>query len=431
MLEYIVRRALHLTALRAPRDAATELRDAELLRRFQTGRDRAALELLIWRHGPLVRGVCRRILSNAPDVDDAFQATFLILIAKAHSIRKRTSLAGWLHHVARRVCLRQHRQTVRRTHRERQQARNEAIVDNDNLAQQELRQVIDEEVEKLPTAYRVAFLMLQWEGRSGEDAARELGCEKGTVYSRFARAKERLRIRLLKRGVVPAVALTASSVSAREVLDTTMAAAQYCQGSAVPESVAVLTNGVLASMFTTKLNFVCMALATVVAVAGIGTGIVYPDRLSASANTEVKSVQPTAEELQKAFDRLQDDLNLLKTKLPGPGDGKSRATPIRVIPEDVPTDEEILRALPALPQFDFIKFLRDDIAIIREKVFDRIDAEARFYPLIGVARLHRVHWKCTVYCSESAISSAPFHCTIKKRAAHVIYIDKNSLLIMQ
>ncbi len=430
MQENSVRRVVHLAGLRALRDAETQLSDAELLRRFQAEHDRLSLELLIWRHGPLVRGVCQRLLSNAPDADDAVQATFFILVAKAHSIRQRGSLAGWLHHVARRVCLRHHRQTIRRTSRERQHARNEAIVDIDLLERAELRHVIDEEVEKLPMAYRDAFLLLQWEGRSGEDAARELDCATGTVYSRFARAKERLRNRLLKRGVVPAVALTTSTVNAREVFDTAMAAAQYCQGSAVSESVAVLTKGVLTSMAATQFKLICMALAAVVAVAGVGTGLVFPDRSNAQARTEVRSVQPTADELQKELDRLQKDLNALKSKLSDLRETKVGATPIRTIPEDYPTDAEILRALPVLPRNQIVEIARDDVTIVREKIFDRIDAEARFFPLVGMARLHRVHWKCTVYCAETTTSEYPFPFKTKKRCVHIVYIDKDNLLVV-
>src|SRR5262249_48076781 len=159
---------------------------------------------LVWRHGAMVLNLCRRVLRNEQDAEDAFQATFLALAREAHRIRSRESLSGWLYRVAFRIGLR-----ARRSARpilpvpvpDRGGPDSTIAVES-----AESRGILDEEVQRLPTKYRLPFVLCCLSGRTNSEAAAELGCPRGTVDSRLSWAKRRLRSRLLKRGLAPAVA---------------------------------------------------------------------------------------------------------------------------------------------------------------------------------------------------------------------------------
>src|SRR5262245_36773723 len=171
--------------------------DSQLLDRFLSQRDEAAFELLVWRHGPMVLGVCRRVLQDAHDAEDAFQATFLTLARKGGSIGRRESLAGWLYTVAQRIALRARARQPRPRSRERplpaSVVEESACDPSELLAWRELRPLLDAEVARLPEKYRDAFILCYIEGKTNEEAAEQLGCPKGTVLSRLSRARERLR----------------------------------------------------------------------------------------------------------------------------------------------------------------------------------------------------------------------------------------------
>ncbi len=184
----------------AAADGRNSVSDAELLRRFRESADEAAFELLVWRHGSLVLGTCRRILGPSADVEDAFQATFLALVRQSKRIRNGEFLAGWLHRVARRIA--QHARSARleRLRREQRAARFETIFNTSNVTS-DLRPLLDEEIDRLPTLFRLAFTLCYLEGKTHEEAARQLGVPVGTLRSRLARAREKLRFRLTHRGV--------------------------------------------------------------------------------------------------------------------------------------------------------------------------------------------------------------------------------------
>src|SRR5579872_2831868 len=176
--------------------------DELLLDRFFNGHDAGAFELLVRRHGPMVLGVCRRVLGEAHDAEDAFQATFLILLRKGRSFVPRGKLANYLYTVARRVALRARATRARRRDCERQ-----AMCDKPRSSTPEpdtaweLRAILDEELLHLPEIYRVPVILCYLEGRTQEAAARELGWPVGTLFTRLGRARERLRQRLCRRGV--------------------------------------------------------------------------------------------------------------------------------------------------------------------------------------------------------------------------------------
>jgi RNA polymerase sigma-70 factor (ECF subfamily) len=257
-------------ALAPPRAAPA---DAELLARFAAS-DESAFELLISRHGPMVYQVCLRLLRHRQDAEDAFQATFLALAKKAGSVRRPEALAGWLHCTAHRAALRlRSRRPATVVPLDAEPAAREATDPYDG----ELLGVIEEEVRRLPEKYRLVVVLCYLEGRSTEEAAALLGCPRGTVFSRLAWARDRLRQRLARRGVTrpePALALLAAGdmVPGDCFGPLTRAAAQVAAGGSaagiVPARVLALTQGVLAMMWWSQLRAPIALLVGIVTVIG-------------------------------------------------------------------------------------------------------------------------------------------------------------------
>jgi RNA polymerase sigma factor (sigma-70 family) len=404
----------------ASREGLAHLADGELLRRFAADRDPLAFEALVWRHGAMVLGVCGRVLGRGGDADDAFQATFLVLVRHARAVRSGESLAGWLYRVARRVSVRAARGRVLRAGRERLAARPEAVF-ADEAEWSDWRAFLDREVERLPARYRDAFILCHIEGRAHEDAARELGCPLGTLHSRLARAKERLRTRLAAVGA--ALPAAAGVASARLVTATVAAAVELADGSVVATSPAAvaLSQGVWKPMSMIKTKFV-LAAALAVAAAGSGVGLLGEPTATATP-TPVIPVrgEPTVEELKRENERLRREVATLKARL---GEIERR------VGDDAPSDQEVLRAMPRVPRdipYAFETF-RDDITIVKTKILDRLDPP-RVYPTVGTARLRRQHWECTVYYTETVQGDYPFPVKLKKQRVQVVYIDKDTLVL--
>lgn len=181
--------------------------DRQLLERFARQQDEAAFTALVRRHGPMVLGVCRRVLDNAHDAEDAFQATFLVLVRRAGSIGKPELLANWLYGVAYRTAKKARANVLRRRAHERLAAampRAEPWVEG---AWQDLRTVLDQELHRLPDKYRAPLVLCYLEGKTNEEAARLLGWPPGSMSARLARGRELLRERLEGRrrnGALPA-----------------------------------------------------------------------------------------------------------------------------------------------------------------------------------------------------------------------------------
>jgi RNA polymerase sigma factor (sigma-70 family) len=252
------------------------LTDAQLLDRFRARSDRnsseAAFAGLMARHGPMVLGVCRRALRNPDDVADAFQATFLILVRKADTVRVEDSLGRWLYGVSRRVSVRAKLAAARRSAREVR----EIAFASDRRADVdlgELRDVLDQEIGRLPERFRSAVVLCELEGCSHDEAARQLGCAVGTVKSRLSRAREKLRSRLIRRGVAPtAWALCAESTSAalpEKLIETTVKTAIGHADQVVSPAVTLLIQGVLRAMLLKKVSMIAI---TVVASLAVATG---------------------------------------------------------------------------------------------------------------------------------------------------------------
>jgi RNA polymerase sigma factor (sigma-70 family) len=252
------------------------LTDAQLVESFVSRRDEASFEVLVWRHATMVLGLCQRILHDTHAAEDAFQATFLVLARKAASIGKRDAVASWLYKVASRVALRLRARAARRGAREEALAEVATPGRADDVAWRDLRPVLDEEIDRLPEKYRAPFVLCYLQGHTNEEAAEQLRCPKGTILSRLARGRERLRSRLARRGLslsaagmitamcqhasaaVPLPALVSSTIKAA----MPFAAGQAAAGLVAP-SVAALTEGVLRAMFLTKTNLMTVALLAV------------------------------------------------------------------------------------------------------------------------------------------------------------------------
>jgi RNA polymerase sigma factor (sigma-70 family) len=167
--------------------------DGPLLERFTVRRDEAAFEALLRRHGPLVLGVCRRVLQNSHDADDAFQATFLVLARKAAALDKSGSVANWLYTVAYHIALRARADATRRRAQERELPAMPTTEPSADALWRDLRPVLDEELNRLPEKHRAPVVLCYLEGKTNVEAARLLGWTKGTVSGRLARAREVLQ----------------------------------------------------------------------------------------------------------------------------------------------------------------------------------------------------------------------------------------------
>src|SRR5262245_24363370 len=189
---------------------AADLTDRELLQRFLVRREQAAFTLLVQRHAPMVLGVCRRVLGDVHRAEDAFQATFLVLVRQAASLHGTGSLSSWLYTVAQRIAVAARAQAAAQRRRERRSQMVPRGEPLDELTWQELRQVLDEEIGRLPEKYRAPWGLCYCEGKSYDQAARELGWPKSSLASRLGRARDRLRRHLVQRGIAVSAGLLAT-----------------------------------------------------------------------------------------------------------------------------------------------------------------------------------------------------------------------------
>lgn len=178
------------------------MNDAELLSDFLIHQDEQAFEVLVRRHGPMVLKVCRDVLDDSHDVDDAFQATFMLLIRKASSIRDRASLGPWLYEVAWKTSSRARSQAARRHAVQKQVSTMVASATPEaDPTRHEFKPVLHDEIHRLPSRLRDAIVLCYLEGFAVEAAAKRLDCPVGTLKSRLSKGREMLRSRLTRRGV--------------------------------------------------------------------------------------------------------------------------------------------------------------------------------------------------------------------------------------
>jgi RNA polymerase sigma factor (sigma-70 family) len=279
--------------------------DNQLLNAFISQGSENAFEVLVRRHGPLVMGVCRRVLGNSADADDAFQATFFILARKAKSIREGTSLGGWLYRVALRAScdLKAKAALDRRKEREAviMKARRTAVSADPNL----LRNLIDGEINRLPERYRLPVVLCGLENRTYEEAAEELGWTLGRFKRRLSKARELLQSRLARHGITAAGAglvLTLGDKSLQAAVPAGLAAstAKAAVGIAAGKtfgSLAIspvtynLMKGVIKTMFLAKVKTSAVVLGVVLA-AGTLCVSIGPTVIAAPPNITVTEYAP-------------------------------------------------------------------------------------------------------------------------------------------
>ncbi len=278
--------------------------DGQLLERFLSCRDEAAFAALLRRHGPMVWGVCRRALRHE-DAEDAFQATFLVLVRKAASVVPRERVAHWLYGVARQTALKARALAARRGRRERQvvELPEPAAAGEDPWP--DLRPLLDAELCRLPEKFCAVVVLCDLEGKTRKEAAAQLGVPEGTVAGWLARARASLAARLARRGVAlsggalavllsrhgAAAGAPPGTVSSTLRAATLVAAGDAAAPHAVSANVAALTEGVLTTMLVTRLKIAGAAL--LLAIAGFGLcasqGALATARADAQQNAEEKA----------------------------------------------------------------------------------------------------------------------------------------------
>src|SRR5215207_601744 len=253
--------------------------DRELVRAFAATRDEAAFAEIVRRHGPMVLAVCRRVLADAPEADDAFQAVFIVLARRAGSVGRPERLGGWLHGVAVRCARRARAAAASRRAKEHPMSDVAAPAAADPLWA-DARTVLDEEIGKLPEKLRAPLVLCELEGLGRAEAAEQLGVPEGTLSSRLARAKEALRSRLVRRGLAPTlvgVGLILSQAKAAAVPPALFDAAvglatgvPAAGAGVVSAAAAGLAQKELTAMFVKKLVLSVAVGVGVLGTAGLG-----------------------------------------------------------------------------------------------------------------------------------------------------------------
>jgi RNA polymerase sigma factor (sigma-70 family) len=293
--------------------------DAQLLDQFLSRRDEAAFEALVRRHGPMVFGVCRRVLGGHHDAEDAFQATFLILACKAAAVRNRGALGSWLYGVAYRTSSKARARAARRRVQEREAAVTEAR--NDIPVHDDLVRLLDGEISRLPEKYQGPVLLCDLEGVSRKEAARRLGLAEGTLSSRLASARSKLAQRLAGRGlalagggmaVFLAENTASAAVPASLISSTVQAATRVAAGCAVTAaasaSVASLAKGVMNAMLLSKLK-TPLVLVLALGFVTLGWGAYQSTRAADDLPTSKELVKAPAPE-PPAKEDADDDIDL-------------------------------------------------------------------------------------------------------------------------
>ena len=297
--------------------------DAELLERFLARGDsdaEDAFATLVARHGPMVLGVCRRMLPASHDAEDAFQATFLVLARRAASIVRRERLASWLYSVAVRTAQVARRRVARQRAAERRlmdetsEAKSEPAEDREDLLP-----ILDEELNRLPHRYRVALVACELEGKPRREAARQLGIPEGTLSTHLARGRKLLRERLQRRGVSLGVGpiaglagpLVENAVPERLIGPTVRAALVDSSAAGataiVTTAVSSLAERVLKMMFLARLSLVVAALTT--AAAGMATAVALGWTPTAAESPKADSMRSgPVDKAGAAKDRYGDPL---------------------------------------------------------------------------------------------------------------------------
>jgi RNA polymerase sigma factor (sigma-70 family) len=356
------------------------LTDGQLLERFIRQRDEAAFEVLVWRHGTLVLNVALRMLRNSSDVEDVFQATFLTLARKASAIRRDSSVSSWLYKVTYRIALRLRQSAPYRKCQEQRGLDNVTAPAESSDA--DLGILLAEEVNRLPERYRAVVALCYLQGVTTEEAARVLGCPRGTVLSRLSSARQRLRQRLVSRGIAPAIALVAVSFgeaasatpSVALVACVVRAALPFAAGRAavpmVSSQAAALAQGALQTMLWNKIGIGALTVC-MIALVGTGSGWLARGRSEAEAYPPVSeppssnnaTLVPAAKQVddtRKEIETIQKVLAILLDK--------------QQAEEKNLSDAVIEARLELLELKEDLKWHEDLFGLDRERLRDKIQA---------------------------------------------------------
>jgi RNA polymerase sigma factor (sigma-70 family) len=260
--------------------------DGQLLASFIDHKDEAAFEALVRRHGPMVIGVCRRVIRNHHDAEDAFQATFLVLVRKASSVEQRERVANWLHGVALRTAMKAKAISAKRREKQLPEMPEPEAAQQDHW--NDLQPLLDQELNGLPENYRLPILLCDLEGKTIKEATGQLGWPQGTLAGRLARGRKLLAKRLANRGIVlsggslvtvvsqnaASAAVPTSLMSSTVKAAAIIAAGQATVAGVVPAKVAILMEGVLKVMLVSKLKTASAGLLLVVLLIGVA-GAIY------------------------------------------------------------------------------------------------------------------------------------------------------------
>jgi RNA polymerase sigma factor (sigma-70 family) len=313
-----------------------DLADGQLLERFVDRRDAAALEVLVRRHGPMVWGVCRRILQNHHDAEDAFQATFLVLARKAASVRPRAKVGSWLYGVAYQTALKARATRAKRKTRERQVENMPEPAVAESVAWRDLQAELDHELSRLPEKYRAVIVLCDLEGRTAKEVAQQLDLPQGTVASRLARGRAMLAKRLVRPGaavtgcsLAGVLSLEAASATVPNTVMTSTikilaaaAAGQVATTGLVSAKVVDLSEGVVRGMLLTKLKFaIVIVLGLTITVGGVWAGRLRLHQMAQGAQDEEAATD------EKALNRQGDkDPAADKQAVPGGAIEKPQAS---------------------------------------------------------------------------------------------------------
>jgi RNA polymerase sigma factor (sigma-70 family) len=296
------------------------LSDAQLLGLFIEQRDEAAAAALVRRHSPMVWGVCRRVLGSHHDAEDAFQATFLVLVRRAATIAPREMVGNWLYGVAYQTALKAKATRTKRRIRERQAAALPELRVERSNHQRELQDVLDQELTRLPHIYRVAIVLCDLEGQTRIEAARHLGVPPGTIAARLTRGRALLAKRLTRHGLAitggkVAAALSEQAASANQLTAvvsstirsvTAFAAGEAASTGVISAQAAALTEGMVKAMFLSKIKVATGIVLVITATAG--GGLLYQTQAGGlvddSPRVEQKKVDDVRAAALKALEQL-------------------------------------------------------------------------------------------------------------------------------
>ena len=300
------------------------LTDGQLLEHYLGQREERAFAALVRRHGPMVWGVCRRMLTNHHDAEDAFQATFLVLVRKGESVRPREMVANWLYGVACHTARKARALAAKRAGRERQVP---LMPEPETVAldlHHDLQPLLDRELGRLPDKYRTPVVLCDLEGKSYKEAARQLGCPEGTLAARLSRARAMLAQRLSRHGLAISAGTLATVLAASRAeacvpsalmsatihAGTLYAAGPAAAGGVISGNVAALTEGVLHTMLLSKLKL-ATAVVVIVGVLGMGNGLVPSSTAGAAPMAAHVGVVPGQDRNDGSKNRADDRFKLL------------------------------------------------------------------------------------------------------------------------